>query len=104
MAKNGGVPQAADIDAHAASVAANVAAKIPDAAFSGLLILDFEGWRPAAADNDAVYPEGYTLSKYTQHSRSLVRLSNPDCERQHPTPPDPCTRPPDECPQGRRRR
>ena len=48
MAKNGGVPQAADIDAHAASVADTVAAKIPDAAFSGLLILDFEGWRPAA--------------------------------------------------------
>ena len=67
-------------------VAANVAAKIPDAAFSGLLILDFEGWRPAAADNDAVYPEGYTLSKYTQHSRSLVRVSHPDCERRQPTP------------------
>ena len=101
VAKNGGVPQAADIDAHAASVAANVAEKIPDAAFSGLLILDFEGWRPAAADNDAVYPEGYTLSKYTQHSRSLVRVSHPDCERRQPTPPPDA---PDECPQGRRRR
>jgi hypothetical protein len=41
------------------------------------VILDFEGWRPLSADNDAVYPDGYTLSLYTQHSRSLVRAAHP---------------------------
>lgn len=32
--------------------------------------------RPVAADNDAVYPLGHTLSIYTQYSRSLVKAAH----------------------------
>ena len=56
VAKNGGVPQAADVQAVAATAAAALVgdSRIP-ANFSGLLVLDMESWRPVSADNDALY-------------------------------------------------
>jgi parallel beta-helix repeat protein len=77
-ATNGGVPQAGDVGKHAAAAAKALAAKAPATDFSGIVILDFEGWRPVAADNDAIYPAGYTLSLYTQYSRTMVKAAHPD--------------------------
>ena len=67
---NGGVPQAANITAHTAQVARDIASMIPDAHFSGLLIIDWEAWRPLYAQND----DG--LSAYREYSRRLV-LADP---------------------------
>ena len=82
VVRNGGVPQAADVEAAAAACAKALAVAVPDTNFSGLLILDFEGWRPVAADNDVVLRTegagaGFTLSLYTQYSRQLVQQQHP---------------------------
>ena len=82
VVRNGGVPQVADVEAAASACAKALAAAVPDTNFSGLLILDFEGWRPVAADNDVVLRTegagaGFTLSLYTQYSRQLVQQQHP---------------------------
>jgi hyaluronoglucosaminidase len=67
---NGGVPQAADLEAHSASVEQDVIAMIPDPAFAGVLIVDYEAWRP-------LYSECYdSMSIYREFSRRLV-LADP---------------------------
>ena len=50
--QNGGVPQAADIASHLAALVPQVEAEVPDAEFDGLLIVDWEAWRPLASEND----------------------------------------------------
>ena len=70
--QNGGVPQAADLNAHVASVKAAVATSIPDPGFAGVAIMDWEAWRPLSDENyDA-------LSCYTEYSRRLTRQLHPD--------------------------
>jgi hypothetical protein len=82
VVRNGGVPQAADVQAVANKTASALLAdsRVP-ANFSGLLVLDFEAWRPLSADNDALYSPlstgGYTLSLYTQYGRQLVQQQHP---------------------------
>ena len=74
VVRNGGVLQAADVEAVANHTKAALQGRVP-ANFSGLLVLDFEAWRPLSADNDAPYSPlstggGYTLSQY---GRQLVQ-------------------------------
>lgn len=79
VVKNGGVPQAADVQTIATQAAATLTgdARVP-ANFSGMLILDMEAWRPVSADNDALYSSaGHTLSLYTQYGRQLVQAQHP---------------------------
>jgi hypothetical protein len=45
VASNGGVPQAGDIELHKAAVAALVEQNIPDPAWAGYGIFDWEAWR-----------------------------------------------------------
>lgn len=67
VTSNGGVPQAADLAAHTAAVASDVEQQLPDPEFSGLLIVDYEAWRP-------LYSECYdSLSLYREYSMRLVR-------------------------------
>ena len=73
---NGGVPQAADLAAHHAAVVSDVTGTLPDPEFSGLLIVDYEAWRP-------LYSECYdSLSLYREYSMRLVQADptfpNPD--------------------------
>jgi len=68
---NGGVPQAANISLHKAQVVSDVESAIPDPDFSGLLVVDWETWRPLASENY----DG--LSCYTEYSRRLVS-ADPD--------------------------
>lgn len=64
---NGGVPQAADLAAHTAAVKSDVAGQISDADFAGVLVVDYEAWRP-------LFSECYdTKSVYQEYSRRLVR-------------------------------
>lgn len=64
---NGGVPQAGDVDAHAAAVANATARIVPDEDFEGLLVMDWEAWRPLFDANDD------NLGVYSEYSRRLVR-------------------------------
>jgi hyaluronoglucosaminidase len=67
VTSNGGVPQEADLAAHTAAVASDVQQQLPDPDFSGLLIVDYEAWRP-------LYSECYdSLSLYREYSMRLVR-------------------------------
>lgn len=63
---NGGVPQVANLSLHLEQLTADVENLIPDAAFEGLAVVDWEAWRPLTAEND----DG--LSLYTEYSRRLV--------------------------------
>ena len=49
---------------------ADVEQLVPDPQFSGLLVVDWEAWRPLTAEND----DG--LSLYTEYSRRMV-LADP---------------------------
>ena len=82
-----GVPQAADVQAVAAHAAAVLTGDPRmHSNFSGLLVLDFEAWRPVSADNDALYSAaGYTLSLYTQYGRQLVQEQHPEWDMERVT-------------------
>lgn len=64
---NGGVPQVANLTSHVAAVVADLTAAVPDPAFSGLLIIDWEAWRPLASELDD------DLSMYIEYSARLVK-------------------------------
>lgn len=67
VTQNGGVPQAADIEAHIVAVKSDVEKQLPDKDFSGILVVDYEAWRP-------LYSECYdSLSLYREYSMRLVR-------------------------------
>ena len=70
--ENGGVPQAANLTLHLEKVSTDVVRAIPDSTFSGMIILDFEEWRPVLSSNfDA-------LSYNIVYSRSLVQNKHPE--------------------------
>lgn len=69
--RNGGVPQAADLVSHVSQLEHDVISLVPAANFSGLLIVDWEAWRPLAQENDDA------LSLYTEYSARLVRQQHP---------------------------
>lgn len=68
---NGGVPQAADLATHVRQLTQDVVATGAPTDFAGLLILDWEAWRPSAEENDDF------LSMYTEYSARLVRKEHP---------------------------
>jgi hyaluronoglucosaminidase len=68
---NGGVPQVADLVAHVRQLEHDVEISVPLTNFSGLLIVDWEAWRPLAQENDDA------LSLYTEYSARLVRAQYP---------------------------
>ena len=70
--ENGGVPQMANLTLHLDQVSIDLVQEIPDTTYSGLIILDFEEWRPVLSSNyDA-------LSYNILYSRSLVQRKHPD--------------------------
>lgn len=72
-AQNGGVPQAADanLSAHTYALSRAVELEMPEVAFDGVVIVDFEAWRP-------LYSENYDgLSAYSEYSRRLIRRAHP---------------------------
>jgi hyaluronoglucosaminidase len=69
---NGGVPQAGNLSLHLSLVAAGVRARVPDANFSGRLVIDFEQWRPTWA-----FVAGADKARYQRFSRALVRAQAP---------------------------
>ena len=72
VASNGGVPQAGDIELHKAAVAALVEQNIPDPAWAGYGIFDWEAWRASFGEND----DGLSYSNY--YSTLLVKQQHPD--------------------------
>ncbi|XP_061113365.1 hyaluronidase-1 [Conger conger] len=71
-AVNGGVPQNSSLQQHLNATQANIVAAIPSADFQGLVVVDWESWRPLWArnwDTKRVYWEG---------SQALVRAKHPD--------------------------
>ena len=58
----------ANLSLHLDQLTADVENLIPDAAFEGLAVVDWEAWRPLTAEND----DG--LSLYTEYSRRLVAV------------------------------
>ena len=64
---NGGVPQAADLAAHTAQVKVDVANMIPDEHFDGILVVDYEAWRPLFSECCD------SLSLYREYFARLVR-------------------------------
>lgn len=67
--ENGGVPQQADINAHLDELRKDIAAAIPDPNFTGLAIIDYEGWGPIF--DTAKEP-------YKEMSRRLARERHPE--------------------------
>ena len=65
--QNGGVPQAANITAHLLMLKEDLEAQIPDKHFAGVLIVDWEAWRPLYSEND----DG--LSAYREYSVSFFK-------------------------------
>ena len=72
VASNGGVPQAGDIELHKAAVAALVKQNIPNPAWAGYGIFDWEAWRASFDEND----DGLSYSNY--YSTLLVKQQHPD--------------------------
>ena len=70
--ENGGVPQAGNLTLHLDQVSIDIQKEIPNSKYSGLIILDFEAWRPVLSSNyDA-------LSYNIMYSRLLVQQKHPD--------------------------
>jgi hyaluronoglucosaminidase len=65
---NGGVPQAANLSLHLELVAEGVRRRVPDANFSGRVVIDFESWRPTWDS---------TRQQYVTYSVSLVKQQVP---------------------------
>lgn len=68
----GGLPQNASLDAHLAHVFQDILAAMPVADFSGLVVIDWEAWRPRWAFN------WDSKDIYRQRSRELVQGQHPD--------------------------
>ena len=73
---NGGVPQAANLTAHLEKVSTDIVAAIPNPTFSGILILDFEEFRPILSANiDA-------LSFNVVYSQELIKKQYPSWQNE----------------------
>eukprot|EP00040_Diaphanoeca_grandis_P022370 m.120001 g.120001 ORF g.120001 m.120001 type:complete len:390 (-) comp28780_c0_seq1:257-1426(-) len=73
---NGGVPQAANLSLHLELTAANVERLMPDPAYAGLGIFDFEAWFPIWEDNTS--GDDWHGSRYQTYSILLVKKEHPD--------------------------
>ncbi|XP_021565792.1 hyaluronidase-1 isoform X2 [Carlito syrichta] len=68
----GGLPQNASLGAHLARTFQDILAAMPAPDFSGLVVIDWEAWRPRWAFN------WDTKDIYRQRSRALVQAQHPD--------------------------
>lgn len=68
----GGLPQNASLVTHLAHTFQDIQAAIPEPDFSGLAVIDWEGWRPRWAFN------WDSKDIYRQRSLELVRAEHPD--------------------------
>lgn len=72
QAINGGVPQNASLEDHLRAASEDIRTKIPDRAFQGLAVVDWEKWNP-------VWERNWDSKKvYREASRALVRSRHPD--------------------------
>lgn len=70
--RNGGVPQQGDLKIHLAKFEFDVDKNVPDKDNDGLIIIDFELWRP-------VYRQNFgKLAPYKSVSLKLVQEANPN--------------------------
>ncbi|KAK9874345.1 hypothetical protein WA026_002695 [Henosepilachna vigintioctopunctata] len=60
--RNGGIPQSGNLETHLKIFQENITNLIPDEAFSGLGIIDFENWRPIYRQNFGTLVPYKTLS------------------------------------------
>ena len=67
--RNGGVPQEGDLEKHLAQYKAHVEELIPDVNNNGLIIIDFESWRPIFRQNFGVLKEYKELSYKIEQQR-----------------------------------
>ena len=68
---NGGLPQLANLSAHAAKLRSDIASAIPDPEWAGVAFIDYESWQPVWDWNDNCCPA------YQAASIALVRQANP---------------------------
>jgi hypothetical protein len=71
----GGVPQAANVTLFLEGLAENIAARIPDAAYAGLAVYDFEAWAPLWTEDTGA--GGWHSKAYRTYSIRLVQKSHP---------------------------
>lgn len=64
---NGGLPQLANLSAHAAKLAADVAKVAPAAGFGGFLVQDYESWTPQWNLTSDLYRNQSVLLAQAQH-------------------------------------
>ncbi|XP_034441419.1 hyaluronidase-1 [Hippoglossus hippoglossus] len=71
-AVNGGVPQNASLDKHLRLASEDINTYIPDRAFQGMAVVDWESWKP-------VWERNWDSKQvYLDASRALVRARHPD--------------------------
>ena len=68
---NGGLPQLANLSAHAAKLRSDIASAIPDPEWAGVAFIDYESWQPVWDWNDNCCPA------YQAASIALVRQAHP---------------------------
>ncbi|NWW46811.1 HYAL1 protein, partial [Pedionomus torquatus] len=68
---NGGVPQNASLEAHLRQATHDIKATLPNPAYDGLAVIDWEKWRPLWIRNWA------SMDIYRQKSEELVRQQHP---------------------------
>ena len=78
--KNGGVPQLVDMSAHLQKVRAGVAGWIPDPAWTGNAVFDFEAWVPMWELNHNYFGPG-VMNRYHNLSLQIVQRQHPDWPR-----------------------
>jgi hyaluronoglucosaminidase len=74
---NGGVPQAANLTAHLDEIRRTIDGWIPDAAWDGNAVFDFEAWTPSWAGNSDPNPD-YHSRRYQNYSAALVQAAHPE--------------------------
>jgi hypothetical protein len=75
VAVNGGVPQAANMTKHMASLAFHLATWVPDVNFTGNIVIDFEVWTPIWELNRD--PSIWHGKRYQTYSEKLARAQHP---------------------------
>jgi hypothetical protein len=72
---NGGVPQAANMTEHMASLVNHLATWVPDVNFTGNIVIDFEAWTPIWEENGGA--SNWHAKRYQTFSEKLARAQHP---------------------------
>jgi hypothetical protein len=76
VAANGGVPQAANVTEHMASLVNHLATWVPDVNFTGNIVIDFEAWTPIWEQNTERVGDWHA-KRYQTYSEKLARAQHP---------------------------